>query len=181
MIKNKTLALLLSVALVMGLATFYSCKQCKKEESKPVPTDTTVTTTPVKVIDLPNADSTLIPIVSEVLQNAFAASTKKDMAKLATYLIYTGIDTLRYGKDTYKINKKEDKELVMLTSQGFNRWTANTTSIDYSRCLQQPLFTGDTMVIMEVFFNREKEFNRKFFGFLKLGNDYKIVTVSSTI
>jgi hypothetical protein len=180
MIKSKAIALIIAVIVVASLVGNSSCKSCNKDKEVVKPVDTVATTTPVKVVDLARADSALMPLVKEVLEKAFDASKRKDYATLGSLIIYRGDDTLRYGVDVHNVKNADEKRIVQITADVFNKWTNNTTTIDYSRFMQQPLFTGDTMLVLEVYFMRQKGFDRKFFGFIDQGGgDYKILDVAS--
>jgi len=159
-----------------------SCKSCKKED-KPVATDTTTVpgTPPVNTIDLPHADTSVIPILSAILDEAFDASSKKDYNKLASLIVYRGPDTKRYGYDVFNAKNNYDRKAVSITADVFNKWNKNVESRDYARvfALDQP--DGRTLPVLEVIFVSPKSVDRKFFGFLEINGEFKIADVTSNL
>ena len=178
--KISVLGVLLFV--VTTLLLFSSCKQCKKD-TPPVVTDTTsvVSNTPVHSINLPHADSTLIPVLSKILDDAFDASSKKDYNRLASFIVYRGPDSTRYGYAVFNAKNNYDRKAVSITADVFNKWNRNIDNRDYARifALDQP--DGRTLPVLEVFFVSKKNVDRKFFGFLEVNGEYKIADVTSSL
>src|SRR3954470_23839089 len=93
-----------AAGLVLLSITFYctSCKSCKKAEpAQTITSDTTTHAVPLNTINLPHADTSLIPILTKVLNEAFDASIKKDYAQLASFIVYRGPDSLKFGYDVF--------------------------------------------------------------------------------
>ncbi len=177
--KISVVAVLLAVASL--LFTYSSCKSCKKED-KPVVTDTTsVSTPPVNTINLPHADTAVIPVLAKVLDEAFEASGKKDYNKLGSLIVYRGPDQTRYGYSVFNAANKYDKKSLSITADVFNKWNRNVESREYARvfALDQP--DGRTLPVLEVFFVSKKTVDRKFFGFLEINGEYKIADVTSSL
>jgi hypothetical protein len=182
MFKRLTAGLFL-LGIISLLFVHSSCKSCKKEE-KPVTTDSTTTTTappPVANFNIPHADSSLIPVFTEILTTAFEASAKKDYNKLASLIVYRGPDAKRYGYDVFNAKNAYDRKAVSITADVFNKWTRNVENIEYARvfALDQP--DGRTLPVMEVIFISPKYLDRKFFGFLEINGEYKIADVTANL
>ena len=180
MIKKVSLcAVLLGVASVLFVHS--SCKSCKKED-KPATTDTTtVSTAPVNSINLPHADTTLIPILSKVLDETFDACGKKDYNKLGSLIVYRGPDQARYGYAVFNAKNSYDKKALSITADVFNKWNKGVDSRDYGRVFSLDQPDGRTLPVMEVIFITSKTINRKFFGFLEINGEYKIADVTSSL
>jgi hypothetical protein len=180
MIKKISVGVVLLI--VVGLLFVNSsCKSCKKEE-KPVTVDTTaVSTAPVNSIDLPHADTAVIPILSKILDEAFEASSKKDYNKLGSLLVYRGPDTKRYGYGVFDAKNSYDRKSLSITADVFNKWNRNVEARECARvfALDQP--DGRTLPVLEVIFVGQKTLDRKFFGFLEIDGEYKIADVTSNL
>jgi hypothetical protein len=167
-------------SLLFLLFCLPSCKSCKKKE-EPVAsiTDTASIPTPIHSINLPHADTTFIPILSAVLDGAFDASMRKDYKQLASYIIYRGPDTLKYGYDVFDAKNSFDKKIVKVTADVFNKWNNNLESRDYSRVFELPQGDGSSIPVMEVIFVTKKTVDRKFFLFQNIRDEWKIMEVTS--
>jgi hypothetical protein len=177
--KVSALVILATVASLLFMHS--SCKSCKKED-KPVSTDTTsVFTAPVNSINLPHADTAVIPVLAKVLDEAFEASSKKDYNKLGSLIVYRGPDSTRYGYAVFNAKNSYDKKSLSITADVFNKWNTNVDSRDYARvfALAQP--DGRTLPVLEVIFVSKKTVDRKFFGFLEINGEYKIADVTSNL
>ena len=177
---KKVFAFGLASSLLLSCLLFYSsCKSCKKET--PVTTvDTTVSSTaPVNSINLPHADTTVIPILSKILDEAFEASAKKDYNKLASLIVYRGPDSTRYGYDVFNAKNNYERKSLSITADVFTKWNSGVDTRDYARvfALNQP--DGRTLPVLEVIFVSKKTVDRKFFGFLEINGEYKIADVTS--
>ncbi|HLP22102.1 MAG TPA: hypothetical protein VK174_17430 [Chitinophagales bacterium] len=179
---KKLVVLGVLVAATSLLLLHTSCKSCNKD-AKPATTDSvsTAPATPVNSINLPHADTTLIPILGQVLDEAFEASAKKDYAKFATYLLYHGPDERRFGNDTYNTKNATEKKIVSITSDVFNKWNRNVESREYLRVFELPQGDGSAVPVLEVVFVTSKTFNRKFFIFFQREEKYKIMEVSTNL
>jgi hypothetical protein len=171
-----------SAVLLTVVYTLPSCKQCKKDKSdSTVSTDSTTTAINpnIKTIDAPHGDTTLIPILANILEQAFEASQKKDYEKLGLLMVYRGPDDKRHGDDVFRAKNKYEKGVVKITADVITKWTTGAESIDYTRVfeLQQP--DGRTLQVLEVIVAHPKHLDRKFFGFLLIGEEYKIADVTS--
>jgi len=136
---------------------------------------------PVNNITLPHADTALIPVLSKILDDAFAASAQKDYNQLGSYIIFRGPDPKRLGRDVFNAKINYDKTIVRITSDVFNKWNRNVVSHDYTRVFNMDQPGGKTMVVLEVVFISNKSIDRKFFGFIKLNDDYKILDITSNL
>ena len=130
---------------------------------------------------MPHADTSLIPILSAVLDDAFAASDKKDYAHLASLIIYRGPDVKKMGYEVFDARNPYDKTVVRVTADVFSKWNKDVTAPEYGRvfALDQP--DGRTLPVLEVIFPSPKQFDRKFFGFLQVGDEWKIADVTSNL
>lgn len=181
MLKKVLIVLLVSVS-TCGILFTTSCKSCnkdKKETTTETKVDTTTTTTPVPTISAEHGDTSMIPVLSKVLDDAFAASKQKNYAALAPYIVYRGPDSLRHGNDGFTLKNNYEKSIVRITSDVFNKWNNNLESLDYGRVFTLPQPDGRPMPVLEVIFISKKNVNRKFFGFLNINGEYKIADVTS--
>ena len=157
-----------------------SCKSCNKSNTPDITkSDTTTTSTPAHSINLPHADTSLIPVFSKILDEAFDASAKKDYDKLATYIVYRGINQARFGNDVFNTKHNDEKAVVKITSEVFNKWNAGIDTRDYPRVFDYSQPNTKPMMVLEVIFVSKKKIERKFFGFIKINDDYKIADVTS--
>lgn len=182
--KNKTLTLSIFLAFAAAgyIAAVQSCKSCKKEKpsAAPIVTDTTGSVNPnIKTIDAPHGDTSLIPVLAEVLDKAFKAGKQKDYAAFGTYVVYRGADEKRHGYDVFNVKNSYEKNVVRITADVFAKWSTGTQSIDYARVFELPQPDGRTLQVLEVIFVYPKKVDRKFFGFLPINNEYKIADVTS--
>lgn len=129
--------------------------------------------------NLPHADSTLIPVVGKIVDEAMEASAKKDYNTLASLLVYRGPDNKRNGMDVYNPKNKNEKNIVRITGESFDKWNRNLQSKEYSRIFEMDQPDGRKLLVLEVLFITPKNINRKFFGFLKINDKYKIADVTS--
>ena len=86
--KKRAVFFIVALAFISILAgTLSGCKSCKKSDAGQAShSDTTAASTntaPLNSINLPHADTSLIPILSKQLDAIFAASTAKDYNKMA--------------------------------------------------------------------------------------------------
>jgi hypothetical protein len=177
---------IVAFVLISSIA-LQSCKGSnKKDDAQVTQTDSThAFVAPPSVLggpNLPHGDSTLVPILSKVLDEVLDASKNKDYTKLASYLVYRGPDTKRFGYDVFNAKNAYDRNVVRITGEVFNKWNKDVESKDYARIfsMQQP--DGRAMNVMEVIFVSKKGVNRKFFGFIDFGQgNYKIVDVTSDL
>lgn len=177
---------LLVAVLAVGLFTLNACKSCKKDKETPVvntqdSSGTALNNMP-NTLNLPHADTTMIPVLKEVLEKAFDASLQKDYNALAGYIIYRGPEEKRHGMDVFRNKGEYEKSIVRITSDVFAKWNTGLVSREYPRVfeLQQP--DGRPLLVMEVIFIYDKKVDRKFFGFLELPQKgYLIADVSSWI
>lgn len=171
------------VILIGLLLSAPSCKQCNKEKEGNVSTnaDSTSTTNllPSNTLSAAHADTSFIPILSKVLDQAFEASRNKDYATLASLIVYRGTDSHRHGTDVFSQKNSYEKGIIRITGDVFSKWTTGTTSIDYSRVFEMPQPDGRSLVVLEVIFVHPKNIDRKFFGFLLINNEYKIADATS--
>ena len=173
--------------LFSSLLYFSSCNSGKKTDQATVThTDTTHTAATIirpssfAAINLPHADSGLIPVVGKLLDEALEASTKKDYNTLASLLVYRGPDDKRNGLDVFNAKNKYEKNVTRITGEVFNKWTRNVESKEYSRIFEMDQPGNRKLVVLEVLFVTRTNINRKFFGFLKLKDEYKIADVTSS-
>ena len=117
-----------------------SCKWFKKEEKTVVADTTSSTSATATNIQLPHADTSVIPLLSNILDEAFAASQAKDYAKLGSLIVYRGSDVNRYGYDVFNTKNSAERKVVSITAEVFNKWNAGVESRDYARVfsLSQP-------------------------------------------
>jgi hypothetical protein len=175
--------ILFAAGVVLITVAFYcsSCKSCKKSE--PVPTVSTVDTVPAiapqNTINLPHADTSLIPILSKVVDQAFDASAKKDYRQFASLVIYRGPDSLKLGYDLFNAKNSFDKNVLRITADVFNKWNADVDSRNYGRVFEMGQPDGRSMPVLEVIFVSRKNLDRKFFGFLQIKDEWKIADVTS--
>lgn len=177
---KKLLIVFLAVLGVGTIGLFSGCKGCKKETPATTTVDTAATTsTPVDMITTAHGDSSLIPVFAKLLDDAFAASKSKDYAKLASYMIYRGPEPARHGKDVFSLKNSYEKGIVKTTAEVFNKWGANVENYEYPRVFTMAQPDGRNMDVLEVIFISPKKVDRKFFGFLKVNDEYKIADVTS--
>lgn len=169
----------LIVAIVL-YASLSSCKSCnKKQDTQAVATDTT--TTNYTPITAPKADTSLIPILSAVLDEALVHAAAKDYEKLGKLIVYRGPQMERFGTDVFNAKNKFEKNTVRITAEVLNKWAAGNESREYPRAFELPMPDGSKMPVLEVIFIADKKINRKFFGFLQFDGQYKIAEISSYI
>lgn len=162
-----------------ALFMFSSCKSCNKKATDVVPVADT-TSSFINTPSAPHADTSIIPLLARVLDDAFAASAKKDYAAFASYIVYRGPDSMRHGYDVFKLNNTYEKNIVKITADVFNKWSSGKTRSDVQVFeMQQP--DGRSMLVLEVVFTAPKFIDRKFFGFLAIGSELKIADVTSWI
>lgn len=186
--KKVTIAVaVLAFMVAIGAAVYY-WQMKKSSEGSTVPsTDTTSvhstgTNGGVPMLDLsnlPKADSVLIPILSSTLDEAFAASEKKDYAALASMIIYRGPDSLRMGYDVFNYKSSYEKSIVRITGETFNAWNKDVQTREYARAFEMPIPDGRSMPVLEVIFISRKSVNRKFFAFLEVNGQFRISDVTS--
>lgn len=167
---------------VVAISLFPSCKQCKKDKTNGTTTsDTTslLNNPNIKTIDAPHGDTTLIPVLSGILQQAFEAAQQKDYDKLGSLLVYRGADDKRHGSDIFNTKNAYEKSVVKITGEVLDKWTAGSESVEFARVFELPQPDGRTLQVIEVIIVFPKKIERKFFGFLQIGNDYKIADVTS--
>lgn len=177
--RNRTIIIItvFIVLLSIGGGWFW---YSKKGDYKPIaPTVDTSSSSKVDVITAPHADTSLIPVLSKVLEEALAYSQMKEYDKLANMLVYRGPDQQRYGYDVFNSKNKQEKETVRLTSDVFAKWHSGVASVEYPRVFDLDLPDGRKMIVLEVIFISEKSINRKFFAFIEIDGQYKIGDVTS--
>jgi hypothetical protein len=180
MVKKISVAFVLLIIASL-LFVHSSCKSCKKEEP-PVTVDTTaVSTRPANTINLPHADTAIIPVLAKVLDEAFEASGKKDYSKLGSLIVYRGPDSTRYGYAVFNAKNSYDKKSLSITADVFNKWNRNVDSRDYARVFSLDQPDGRTLPVLEVIFVSRQSVDRKFFGFLEIDGQYKIADVTSRL
>lgn len=175
---------LLAAAILMPISSllFSSCKSGKKTDTaQAVKSDSATVSPSLNNINLPHADTALIPVLAKVLENALDASAKKDYAALASQIIYRGPDAKRYGRDVFNAKNNYEKGVIKVTSDVLNKWNRDVESKDYPRAFEMDQPNGQKMPVLEVIFVSKKNINRKFFGFLKVNDSYKIVDVVSSL
>ena len=160
----------------------YSCKSCNKgNDSSALKIDTTVTSPVTNPVNLPHADTSLIPIFSKILDDAFNASAKKDYKTLGSLIVYMGPDSARFGNDVYNTKNSYELNVVRITADAFNRWNSGIDSRDYSRVFEYNQPGAMDMQVLEVLFVSRTRINRKFFGFIRLGETYRLADVTSSL
>ena len=181
--KNKFVYLISGILLAAVIIGFFSYKSCKKKENAPVVhTDTTSTVaSPIHNIELPHGDTSLIPVLSKVLDVAFNASAKKDYNQLASLIIYRGPDSLKFGYAVFNAKHAYDKTIVRITADVFNKWDMDIESREEGRVFDMALPDGRSMTVLEVIFLSKENLDRKFFGFLKIKDEWKIADVTSSL
>ncbi|MBL0308432.1 MAG: hypothetical protein IPP77_01685 [Bacteroidetes bacterium] len=163
------------------LFTLPSCKSCnKKEDPAAVAVDSTHTSfQSSNTTTLPHADTSLIPILSSILDNVFDACEKKDYERLASEIVYRGPDERRFGNDVFSYKNNHDKTVIRTTAYVFNKWNSGIETRDYTRTFEMAQPDGRSMPVVEVLFISPKRIDRKFFGFLEVNGSYKIADVTS--
>jgi hypothetical protein len=183
--QNRLIAATFScIAVSICLTAFYGCESCNKKAETPMATQvdtSSAVSTPLNTINLPHGDTSLIPILSKVLDEALVASAQKNYSKLAGLMIYRGPDEKRFGQDVYHARNADELAVVRITSQVFNKWTNGIDSKDYPRVFEMPQPDNKKMEVLEVIFISREKTDREFFGFLKLNNEYKIADVTSNL
>lgn len=172
------------LVVLLGACTVYftGCKGCKKEEETTTTATTDTTANNLNNVALPpRGDTTLIPILTQVLDSAFNFSAKKNYAGLASLMVYRGAEQNRAGTDVYTLKTKDDKEVVKITAEVFNKWNGSAEGREYIRIFEVPTMNGVGMVMLEVIFVGKADFNRKFFGFLKVNGNYRIAEIISSL
>ncbi len=175
----------LTACILVVLALFlYSCKG-KKGEGGTKPADTTATASQLPApgtLTLPHADTALIPVLGAVVDEVFTALAKKDNKSFASYFIYRGPDSLRVMNDVFNVNTQFERDWVRITAAAFNKWNKDVQNREYTRIYLVPLSDQVQMPVLEVVFISPKSVNRKFFGFLQVGeNDFRILEVTSSL
>lgn len=167
--------------LAVSVVAFSGCKQCnKKTEPVVIPYDSTaVSLRPENSVEAPRADTAVIPMLAAVLDQVFEVSVKKDYAALGNMLVYRGPDQKRLGVEVHALRNNYDKTLVRITGETFAKWKKTATSIEYGRVFEMPQAGGSAMLVLEVLLIGEKNLNRKFFGFVIIGEEFKIIDVTS--
>ena len=172
-----------TISIAVLLLAIPSCKSCNKSDKATVAVDTTSAKPtdfkPMNTVNLPHADSTLIPVLSKLLDEAFDASAKKDYSKLASLIIYKGPDSTRFGYDVFNAKSNYERAVVKITADVFNKWNKGVEARNYGRVFDLDQPDGRKMVVLEVIYVSKKTLDRKFFGFLQLKDGYKIVDVTS--
>ncbi len=178
---NKTIFLVSVIVILTASLLFTSCKQCKKEEQNTTPTTDTTSTSNLNIntIDAPHGDTSLIPVLGGILENAFASAQTKDYSTLGAQMVYRGPIEQRHGADVFNVKNSYEKSVVKVTADVFNKWTNGAESIDYTRVFELPQPDGRTLEVLEVIIVYPKKIDRKFFGFLLINNEYKIADVTS--
>ena len=182
--RNKIVLVVAVCAMLLSLIIMLpSCKSCNKpKEVTPPASDTiTVPTTNMNTgtLTTPHGDSTLIPVFTDILEKAFAASKAKDYENLGSLMVYRGSDKKRHGLDEFRTKNAFDKSVVKVTAEVFSKWSSGAESVEYTRVFQLPQPDGRALQVMEVIFIHPKKMDRKFFGFLEIDGSYKIADVTS--
>jgi hypothetical protein len=183
MLKKKISASLLFITAVSVLGLLSACKQGHKdEEAKATVADTSIkAAAAVSPINLPHADTSLIPVFSKIVDDAFDASAKKDYTKLASLLVYRGTDEKRFGYDVFNARNANELAVVRITAQVFNKWNSGVESKDYPRAFELDQPGEQKLEVLEVIMVSKKKIDRKFFGFLKIKDAYKIADITSNL
>ncbi len=175
-------------AIVFGGAvlsvSLLSCKSCKKEkpvEAVTADSGTTSVIIPPNMLNISHADTSIVPLLTKVLEDAFDASNKKDYTRLGSAIVYRGPDSTKQGYGVFNAKNKFDKTVVKITADVFNKWNKGVESKEYPRAFELPQPDGRTMPVLEVIFISPKNINRKFFGFLLIGEEWKIADVTSNL
>lgn len=178
-------AALLIVAAGVG---YYFWKQKKSNnDALVIAADSTALNMPttqggVPMLDLsnlPKADSVLVPILTQILDEAFDAAERKDYNALAPMIIYRGPDSLRMGYDVFNYKSSYEKSIVKITGETFAKWNKDVQTREYARAFEMPIPDGRTMPVLEVIFVSRKSVNRKFFAFLEVDGKYRISDITS--
>lgn len=178
---RKILPFIVLIVAVVVCPSLSSCKSCNKKQDTKAVTTTDTTTTNYMSITAPKADTSLIPILSAVLDEALVHAAAKDYAKLGKLIVYRGPQMERFGKDVFNTKNKFEKNTVRITAEVLNKWAAGNESREYPRAFELPMPDGSKMPVLEVIFIADKKINRKFFGFLQFEGQYKIAEISSYI
>lgn len=210
---KKLLFVSLVVCAVAAIGVFSGCKGCKKD-APVAAVDTTTAAAPVDMITTPHGDTSLIPLFIQILDDAFAASAKKDYVALGKLMVYRGGASMeRFGNDVFNANDPYEKAIVKSTAEVLHKWNSAATSKEYPRVFSMQQGDGRELQVLEVAFisdaagkpvitskkeevktgkdlltpekiaiegaSKNQTFNRKFFAFLMIGDQYKIVDVTS--
>jgi hypothetical protein len=170
------------IALSAILVFYASCKSCKKNnEAKTIVSDTSTVAPPrpLNTINLPHADTSLIPVLSHILDQVFDASAKKDYNQMAALVVYRGPDEKRFGNDVFNARNAYEKNVIRITADVFNKWNKDIDNRDYARVFEMDQPDGRKMEVMEVIFVSKKKIDRKFFGFLMIKDQYKLADITS--
>jgi hypothetical protein len=170
--------------LLLTAVEFSSCKSCKKKEAEqtvPVDTLSAQSMAPSNMVNLPHADTSLIPVLAKVLDDAFAASAKKNYDLLGSLIVYRGPDEAKTGTGVFNAKNKFDKGVVRVTAEVFNKWNKDVPAPEYGRVFSLDLPDGSSAPVLEVIFASPKQFDRKFFIFLQQPSGWKIGDISSNI
>lgn len=171
-------------ALLIGMAVLLpSCKSCNKPQEVIPPASDTITAPTTNMntgtLTTPHGDSSLIPVFTDILEQAFAASKAKDYENLGSLMVYRGNDKKRHGLDVFRTKNAFDKSVVKVTAEVFSKWSNGAESVEYTRVFALPQPDGRSLQVMEVIFIHPKKMDRKFFGFLEIDGSYKIADVTS--
>lgn len=177
--RNKTIAIAVVLIGAIAIGGGWYWYKSSKNQQPVLPVIDTTGMSKVDVITAPHADTSLIPILSKVLEEAFAYSQAKEYDKLAAMLVYRGADQQRYGYDVFNVRDKSEKETVRITAEVFAKWNTGLSSVEYPRVFDLDLPDGRKMTVLEVIFISEKNINRKFFAFVEIDGQYKIGDVTS--
>ena len=161
---------------------FISCKSCSKDKQAEVPKSDSIpqsTFVPNNTLTLPHTDTSLIPVLSKVVDDAFDASEKNDYNALGKLLVYRGPDESKFGYDVFDARNKYDRNLLRITADVFTKWNKGVETRDYTRAFEMGQPDGRTMPVLEVVFSAPKKIERKFFGFLLINDEWKIIDVTS--
>ncbi len=170
---------ILLVAMITGAVYWYKASYKKPEVTAPVTDTNTVSLKPSGTLTLPHADTSVIPLLTQVLDTAFAASSSKDYSRLGSLIVYRGPDQNKHGYDVFNAKNSFDKAVLKITADIFSKWNKGVESVEYSRAFELPQPDGRTMTVLEVIFVSPKTIDRKFFGFLQINNEWKIADVTS--
>lgn len=171
------------VIVLVAVLMLHSCKNNSKTETPTnnIPVDTTAVSNVLQSIDLPHADTAVIPVLTQLLDQAFTAAAAKDYNTLGKLIVYRGENAQRHGYDVFNATNAYERKVVLITAGVMNKWKSSSESVDYARAFQLPQPDGRTMMVLEVYFVSKKFLDRKFFGFLEVNGAYKIADITSEI
>ncbi|MCS6934872.1 MAG: hypothetical protein NZM35_06960 [Chitinophagales bacterium] len=177
--RNVVITLIIIAALtgVVAGAYFLYKRQNTYPVLPPVPVNDTLSN--VKVITAPHADTSLIPVLSKVVEEAIKLSEEKNYERLAGLILYRGPDEKRLGTDVFNAANKTEREVIRITAEVLAKWHKGVTSVEYPRVFDIDLPEGRKMTVLEVIFIADKKINRKFFGFMQLHDKYVIADITS--